>query len=98
MTPADEHRESLTRYLVTDLRRLHRTLLTNAAQIRAAVTASKTTLTTLRGIGPMLAAKILGHTSNITQFPIEGLRVIGSVRPCTTLLPNSLIVSVMRRG
>ena len=60
MTPADEHRKSLAQDLLADLRRLDRALRTNAAQIQAALSASKTTLTTLHGIGPVLAAKILG--------------------------------------
>jgi transposase len=54
---------------VADLRRLDRALAGNAEQIQAAVAASGTTLTALHGIGPVLAAKILGHTSNITRFP-----------------------------
>ena len=69
MTPADEHRKSLAQDLLADLRRLDRALLTNATQIQASVAASKTTLTTLHGIGPVPAAKILGHTSEITRFP-----------------------------
>jgi transposase len=69
MTPADEHRKSLAQDLLADLRRLDRALHTNAAEIQAAVTASRTTLTTMHGIGPVLATKILGHTSNITRFP-----------------------------
>lgn len=69
MTPVDEHRKSLAQDLLADLRRLDRALRTNAAQIQAAVSASKTTLTTLHGIGPVLAAKILGHTSEISRFP-----------------------------
>jgi transposase len=69
MTPADEHRKSLAQDLLADLRRLDRALARNAAQIQTAVTASKTTLTALHGIGPVLAAKILGHTSTITRFP-----------------------------
>lgn len=69
MTPADEHRKSLAQDLLADLRRLDRALLSNAAQIQAAVVASGTTLTTLHGIGPVLAAKILGHTREISRFP-----------------------------
>lgn len=52
MTPADEHRKSLAQDPVANLRRLDRALLTNAAQIQTAVTASETTLTALHGIGP----------------------------------------------
>lgn len=69
MTPADAHRKSLAQDLVADLRRLDRALAANAAQIQAAVAASGTTLTGMQGIGPVLAAKILGHTGDIRRFP-----------------------------
>jgi transposase len=69
MTPADAHRKSLAQDLVADLRRLDRALAANAAQIQAAVVASGTTLTSMHGIGPVLAAKILGHTGDIRRFP-----------------------------
>ncbi|MBV8992359.1 MAG: IS110 family transposase [Pseudonocardiales bacterium] len=69
MTAADAHRKSLAQDLLADLRRLDRALVANAAQIQAAVVASGTTLTTMQGIGPVLAAKILGHTSDIRRFP-----------------------------
>jgi transposase len=69
MTPADTHRKALAQDLVADLRRLDRALANNAAQIQAAVATSATTLTTMHGIGPVLAAKILGHTGDIRRFP-----------------------------
>ena len=69
MTPADEHRKSLARDLLADLRRLDQALATNAQQIQAAVAASRTSLTEIPGVGSVLAAKILGHTSDIRRFP-----------------------------
>ena len=69
MTQADAHRKALAQDLVADLRRLDRALVANAAQIQTAVAASGTTLTGIHGIGPVLAAKILGHTSDIRRFP-----------------------------
>lgn len=50
------------------MRRIDRALATNAAQIQTAVTASGTTFTSMHGIGPLLAAKILGHTGDIRRF------------------------------
>jgi transposase len=69
MTPADEHRKSLARDLLADLRRLDQALATNAQQIQVAVAASRTSLTEIHGVGSVLAAKILGHTSGIRRFP-----------------------------
>jgi transposase len=69
MTPADEHRKSLARDLLADLRRLDQALATNAQQIQVAVAASRTSLTEIHGVGSVLAAKILGHTSDIRRFP-----------------------------
>jgi transposase len=69
MTPADEHRKLLARDLLADLRRLDQALATNAQQIQVAVAASRTSLTEIHGVGSVLAAKILGHTSDIRRFP-----------------------------
>ena len=69
MTSIDEQRKSLARDLVADLRRLDAALERNAAEIKEAITANGTTLTEIRGIGPVLAAKIIGHTSAVARFP-----------------------------
>jgi transposase len=69
MNSIDEQRKSLARDLVADLRRLDLALERNAAQIDEAVTAHGSTLTEIHGIGPVLAAKIIGHTSAVARFP-----------------------------
>jgi transposase len=69
MTTVDEQRKAVARDLVTDLRRLDTALERNASDIAAAVDANGTTLTEMRGVGPVLAAKIVGHTSAAGRFP-----------------------------
>ncbi len=46
-------------------------LKTSKRRITAAVRASGTTLTEIRGLGPITAAIIIGHTGNIDRFPTK---------------------------
>ena len=69
VTAADEQRKALCRELVADLRRLDTALRRNGEDIATAVAAHGTSVTQIHGIGPILAAKILGHTSAVERFP-----------------------------
>lgn len=69
MTSIDDQRKSLARDLVADLRRLDAALECNAAEIKKAITANGTTLTDIRGIGPVLVTKIIGHARAVARFP-----------------------------
>jgi len=53
---------------VADLRRLDRALVDNRRRCATAVAASGTTLTDVFGISDVLAAKVLGHTGDVTRF------------------------------
>jgi transposase len=55
--------------LVADLRRLDDQLRDTKQRITAAVKASKTTLTELFGVGPIVAATIIGDVADIGRFP-----------------------------
>ena len=55
--------------LVADLRRLDGQLRETKQRITAAVKASKTTLTELFGVGPIVAATIIGDVADIGRFP-----------------------------
>ena len=55
--------------LVREVRRLDADLKALEAQIAAAVDASRTTLVDLFGIGPILAAKILGRVGDVRRLP-----------------------------
>ncbi|WP_142054872.1 IS110 family transposase [Pseudonocardia kunmingensis] len=70
-TRVDEQRTALARDLVADLRRLDTALERNATDIAAAVTAHGTTVTQIHGVGPVLAAKIVGHTRTVVGFPAD---------------------------
>ena len=62
-------RKSIARQLLADVRRIDRALVENRGRCAAAVSASGSTLTEIFGISDVLAAKILGHTGDITRFP-----------------------------
>jgi transposase len=69
VTAADAQRKQLSRELVADLRRLDVALQRNSEDIAAAVAAAGTSVTQVHGIGPVLAAKIIGHSGAIGRFP-----------------------------
>jgi transposase len=55
--------------LIREARRLDAEVAELEARIAAAIMASRTTLMTLFGIGPILAAKILGRVGDVRRFP-----------------------------
>lgn len=61
-------RKQLARELVVDLRKIDKQLVDIDGRIVEAVTASKTTLTDIVGIGPILAAAIIGQAGDIDRF------------------------------
>jgi transposase len=65
-------RKALARELLVELRRHDRDLEELAVKIRDAVKASATTVTQVPGVGPIMAAYILGHTGDIARFPSAG--------------------------
>src|SRR5215203_4369280 len=64
----DLERKAIARQLIADVRRLDRALLENRRRCEQAVASSGSTLTDIFGISDVLAAKILGHTGDITRF------------------------------
>jgi transposase len=54
---------------LTDLRRLDTQLRDTRKKITAAVRASGTTLTEVFGVGPVIAATLIGDVTDITRFP-----------------------------
>ena len=69
ITAVDLERKRIARELLADVRRLDRQVKTASQAIRTAVRDHGTTLTQVYGVGPVLAAKLLGHTGDITRFP-----------------------------
>jgi transposase len=69
LTATDACRRDLARDLLNDVRRLDRQLSANEAQTRQTLTAARSTLTTIHGVGHIIAGKILGHIGDVTRFP-----------------------------
>lgn len=69
VTAVDVERRRIARELLADVRRLDRQVKTASQAIRTAVGEHGTTLTQVYGVGPVLAAKLLGHAGDITRFP-----------------------------
>jgi transposase len=69
ITAIDVERKRIARELLADVRRLDRQVKTASQTICTAVREHGTTLTEVFGIGPVLAAKLLGHAGDITRFP-----------------------------
>lgn len=67
-TPAEQVRCELAVDLLDDIRRLDAQLKASHKRIRVAVAASGTTLTDVFGIGPIIAAMLIGYTGDIDRF------------------------------
>jgi transposase len=69
ITVVDFERKRIARELLADVRRLDRQIKTASQAIRTAVREHGTTLTQVYGVGPVLAAKLVGHAGDISRFP-----------------------------
>ncbi len=69
ITPADLCRRDIARDLLADLRRVDHQLKSNEQQAKQAVATTRSTLTTIHGVGAVVAVKILGHVGDIRRFP-----------------------------
>ena len=67
-TPAAQVRFDLAVELLDDIRRLDAQLKASHRRIRVAIAASGTTLTDVFGIGPIIAAMLIGYSGDITRF------------------------------
>ena len=67
-TAVEEVRFDLVNELLDDIRRLDSQLKASHKRIRDAVRASGTSVTELFGIGPIIAAMLIGYSGDITRF------------------------------
>ena len=67
-TPIEHMRHELALELVDDVARLDEQIKASHRRIRIAVRASKTTLTELYGVGPILACSIIGYSGDVSRF------------------------------
>jgi transposase len=68
VTPVEQTRYDLAVELLGDIRRLDEQLKASHKRIRLAVSMSGTSLTELFGIGPIIAAMLIGYTGDIGRF------------------------------
>ncbi|WP_424860504.1 transposase [Streptomyces sp. MMS24-I29] len=71
VTATDNCRRDMARDLLADLRKLDRRVKNNEAEMREAVAATRTTLTTLPCLGTVLAAEVIGHIGDVSRFPTD---------------------------
>jgi len=69
ITAVDIERKRIAHQLLAEVCRLDRPVKTASQRIRTAVGEHGTTLTQVFGVGPVLAAKLLGHAGEVTPFP-----------------------------
>jgi transposase len=67
-TPIEHRRCQLALELADDVARLDEQIKESHRRIRTAVRASKTSLTELYGIGPILACALIGYTGDVRRF------------------------------
>jgi transposase len=67
-TPVEQIRFDLAVDLLDDIRRLDQQLKDSHRRIRQAVVASKTSLVDIYGIGPIIAAMLIGYSGDIGRF------------------------------
>jgi len=63
-----EQRRQMAKTHLVDIRRLDRDLAANKTQIRRAVAAADTSVTDIYGVGPVVAAFLVGYTPPIDRF------------------------------
>ena len=67
-----EQRRLIAKTHLADIRRLDRDIKATKVLIRRAVTASGTTVTDVYGVGPIVAAFLIGYTGDPTRFASSG--------------------------
>jgi transposase len=69
VTPLELERKRIAHELLAEVRRLDTQLTEVKTRIGSAVAESGTTVTAIHGVGPIVAALILGHVGDIRRFP-----------------------------
>ena len=68
VSPVERARHGLALEHLEDLRRFDEQMRASKRRIAAAVTESATTVTDLFGVGPVVAAMVIGYTGDVTRF------------------------------
>jgi transposase len=72
VTAVETQRKALAVDLVADVRRLDRAIAEVKARTVTAVAAAGTCVVEIYGVGPIVAALLIGHSGDITRFPSAG--------------------------
>jgi hypothetical protein len=65
-------RKAMARDLLAEMRRLDRDIAELADRLKTVVAACETTVTEIHGVGPVVAAYLIGHTGDISRVPTAG--------------------------
>ena len=71
-SPVEQARKDLARDLVADIRALDTRLKANQKRMQEAVAESGSSLPDVVGVGPVVAARLLGRTGRASRFPTAG--------------------------
>ena len=72
VTAVEVERKRLAVELLADVRRLDRELVAMKQRITVEITAAKTTVTDVYGVGPVVAAFVIGHVGDVRRFASKG--------------------------
>ena len=72
LDPVGEQRRVMAKTHLGDIRRWDREIKANKVSISKAVTSSRTTVTGVYGVGPIVAAFLIGYTGDIGRFASQG--------------------------
>jgi transposase len=72
VSPIASQRKAMARQHLVDIRRLDKEIAANKQAINAAVAASGTSVTGIYGVGPVVAALLIGYTGDIGRFATAG--------------------------
>ena len=65
----ETERKRIAHELLAEVRRLNKERVASQTRLAVAVEASGTTLVDIYGVGPVVAALLIGHTGDISRFP-----------------------------
>jgi transposase len=98
-TPADTARLDLAHNLVDDLQRIDAQRRQVKRRLAALVVASKTTLTEIHGVGPVVAATVLGFVGDINRFASrDHFAAYSGTAPIEVSSGNRRVHRLSRRG
>jgi transposase len=97
--PVAAARLELAHDLVADLQRIEAQRREVKRHLAQAVTASKTTVTDIHGVGPIIAAAVLGYAGDIARFPTrDHFAAYNGTAPIEASSGNRNIHRLSRRG